>query len=253
MERIFEAPRSAPMEASKAAQKVSAPERAKPDEAAERVSALVAEMKVLEAFFSEKKTEAKAAPEAPLKKAKLGEADLRDVSRPARPSQKTSQVTPRSCATRPKPSQKQVPKVTVAEDPLAETVPRPTTKLSTPQAATAASKWQKPSQDATSTVEPEEPEAEEPPESSDAKEKDFRDWLQRLDLGHKGTLMRYLNALKEQFDCDLKLLKCTQLAREVREDQSVVDIIEPNLWTSCNIEKRLHKLILAKGIFALDM
>ena len=59
--------------------------------------------------------------------------------------------------------------------------------------------------------------------------------------------------LKEQFDCDLKLLKCAQLAREVGEDQSVVDIIEPNLWTSCNIEKGLHKLILAKGIFALDM
>lgn len=37
-----------------------------------RVSALVAEMKVLEAFFA--KSEAEAPPEAPLKKAKLGEA-----------------------------------------------------------------------------------------------------------------------------------------------------------------------------------
>jgi len=246
MERILETPRSNALEVS-AAHKVS-PQRAKPDEAAERVSALVAEMKVLEAFFA--KSEAEAPPEAPLKKAKLGEAtDLRGVSRPARPSQKASKVTPRSCATRPKPSQKQVPKISVAEEPLAKTV-RPTTKLST-QAATAS--WQRQElQDANSTVEPEEPEAEEPPEPSDAKEKDFRDWLQHLDLGHKGTLMRYFNALKEQFDCDLKLLKCTQLAREVREDQSVVDIIEPNLWTSCKIEKRLHKLILAKGIFALD-
>jgi len=253
MERIFEAPRSNAPEAS-AAHKVS-PQRAKPDEAAERVSALVAEMKVLEALFAKSEAEEKA-PEAPAaKKAKLGPGeatDLRDVSRPARPSQKASkvtEVTPRSCAT-PKPSQK-VPKISVSEEPLAKTV-RPTTKLST-QAATAS--WQR--QDANSLVEPgepeaEEPEAEEPPEPSDAKEKDFRDWLQRLDLGHKGTLMRYFNALKEQFDCDLKLLKCTQLAREVREDQSVVDIIEPNLWTSCNIEKRLHKLILAKGIFALD-
>lgn len=247
MERIFEAPRS---NAQASADKVSP--RAKPDEAAERVSALVAEMKVLEALFAKSEAEEKA-PEAPAaKKAKLGPGeatDLRDVSRPARPSQKASKVTPRSCAT-PKPSQK-VPKISVSEEPLAKTV-RPTTKLST-QAATAS--WQR--QDANSLVEPgepeaEEPEAEEPPEPSDAKQKDFRDWLQRLDLGHKGTLMRYFNALKEQFDCDLKLLKCTQLAREVREDQSVVDIIEPNLWTSCNIEKRLHKLILAKGIFALD-
>lgn len=68
----------------------------------------------------------------------------------------------------------------------------------------------------------------------------------------KLIVVRSAIRLKEQFDCDLKLLKCTQLAREVREDQSVVDIIEPNLWTSCKIEKRLHKLILAKGIFALD-
>merc|ERR1711924_479676 len=72
-------------------------------------------------------------------------------------------------------------------------------------------------------------------------ESDFKDWLMSLD-GGKGALLQYMDSFSTEFDAELVQLCAAWRGQSC--GQSLVECIDPNLWSAVGIHKLGHRLLL---------
>lgn len=85
--------------------------------------------------------------------------------------------------------------------------------------------------------------------TGDSREQEMRSWLLALDKG-KGSLLRYLDAIEREFECDFSQLAAAQLL--VATGPGSVARIEPSFWEALDVKSMGHKLLLAKALLLLD-
>jgi len=81
----------------------------------------------------------------------------------------------------------------------------------------------------------------------------LKDWLKSLDNG-RGALLQYLPSISAEFD-DLNQIRCVWAGRDNPSNQSInqsIKAVDPVFWESSGVHKLEHKLLLARGIEALQ-
>lgn len=66
----------------------------------------------------------------------------------------------------------------------------------------------------------------------------------------RGKLLQYFPALKREFDCDFTLLRNAVLLDEGAGSQ--VELIEPSLFSSIEMKRAGHRMLLAKALLKLQ-
>lgn len=82
-----------------------------------------------------------------------------------------------------------------------------------------------------------------------ASEQELHDWLDHVDAG-RGVLLQYFDALRHEFGADLSQIRAMKLSAP--GDAGIVGSIDKSFWERCGVKQMGHKLMLAKGIHALE-
>lgn len=81
------------------------------------------------------------------------------------------------------------------------------------------------------------------------KERNLYEWLRGLDNGNS-ALLRYFRVLKEEFASDFEQIKNAQVGNT--NSSGLLSTIDPRFWEVCGIKNLSHRVLLAKGIKALN-
>lgn len=82
-----------------------------------------------------------------------------------------------------------------------------------------------------------------------SREQQLQEWLEQLD-GGRGILLQYFESLRQEFSADLSLIRDMRLATP--RSNGILGTIDAQLWERCGIRQMGHRLLLAKGINALE-
>lgn len=75
------------------------------------------------------------------------------------------------------------------------------------------------------------------------------EWLKSLD-GGRGSLLRYFEVLRDEFECDFAQLAAARLEKPV--SPGALGHLEPSFFEALGVEQVGHRLLLARGILALE-
>jgi len=75
------------------------------------------------------------------------------------------------------------------------------------------------------------------------------DWLEGLDNG-RGSLLQYFGAIKREFDADFNMITAAKLPTPFTP--GTLGSIDPSFFEALGCKPVGHRLLLAKGILALD-
>ena len=75
------------------------------------------------------------------------------------------------------------------------------------------------------------------------------DWLKNLD-GGRGSLLKYFEVMRDEFDCDFAQLAAARLETPV--GPGALGHLEPSFFEALGVEQIGHRLLLARGILALE-
>jgi hypothetical protein len=83
----------------------------------------------------------------------------------------------------------------------------------------------------------------------DSPERKLHEWLEQLD-GGRGVLLQYFEVLRREFCADLSRIAEMRLATP--RSAGILGTIDAYFWELCEIKQMGHRLLLAKGINALQ-
>jgi len=86
-------------------------------------------------------------------------------------------------------------------------------------------------------------------ESEEQAHQELEDWLYGLDGGN-GTLMRYLEPLKQEFGNLFTVAAC-RVPKPLKSASSVIGCVDTMFFEALGVTSLGHRLLLAKGIVAL--
>jgi len=82
-----------------------------------------------------------------------------------------------------------------------------------------------------------------------SREQKLQEWLEQLD-GGRGILLQYFESLRREFSADFSRIREMRLATP--RSNGILGTIDAYFWEVCGIRQMGHRLLLAKGINALE-